>query len=58
MSKRTFQLVTGIVGGATAIAIAVVSYIQPENMAAINSAISIAGTAVMEICSQFVESEK
>lgn len=55
MSKKTFQLVTGIVGGVTAIAIAVVSYIQPENMAAINSAISIAGTAVVEICSQFVK---
>ena len=57
MTKKTFQLVTGIVGGVTAIAIAVVSYIQPSSMAAINSAISIAGTAVVEICSQFVRPE-
>lgn len=57
MTKKTFQLVTGMVGGVTAIAIAVVSYIQPSSMAAINSAISIAGTAIVEICSQFVKAE-
>jgi hypothetical protein len=57
MSKKTFNLVTGIVGGVQAIAVAVVTYIQPEFATAINSAIVVIGTAVIEACSQFVKAE-
>ena len=57
MSKKTFNLVTGIVGGVQAIAVAVVTYIQLEFATAINSAIVVIGTAVIEACSQFVKAE-
>ena len=57
MSKKTFQLVSGIVGGVQAIAVAVVTYASPEHATAINSAIVIIGTAVIEACSQFVNAE-
>ena len=58
MSKKTFNLVTGIVGGVQAIAVAVVTYTSPENATAINGAIVVIGTAVIEACSQFVKEEK
>lgn len=57
MSKKTFQLVSAIVGGVQAIAVAVVSYVNPEYSAAINGAIVIVGTAVIEACAQFVKAE-
>ena len=57
MSKKTFNLVTGIVGGVQAIAVAVVTYCSPEYATAINSAIVVIGTAVIEACSQFVKAE-
>jgi hypothetical protein len=57
MSKKTFQLISGIVGGVQAIAVAVVTYTSPENAAAINGAIVILGTAIIEACSQFVKPE-
>jgi hypothetical protein len=58
MSKKTFNLVTGIVGGVQAIAVAVVTYTSPEYATAINGAIVVIGTAVIEACSQFVKAEK
>ena len=57
MSKKTFQLVSGIVGGVQAIAVAVVTYVSPEHATAINGAIVVIGTAVIEVCSQFVKPE-
>lgn len=57
MSKKTFTLITGIVGGVQAIAVAVVTYTSPEYATAINSAIVVIGTAVIEACSQFVKPE-
>jgi hypothetical protein len=57
MSKKTFQLISGIVGGVQAIAVAVVTYTSPEYAAAINGAVVIIGTAVIEACSQFVKTE-
>ena len=50
MSKKTFQLISGIVGGVQAIAVAVVTYTSPEFATAINGAIVIVGTAVIEAC--------
>jgi hypothetical protein len=57
MSKKTFNLVTGIVGGVQAIAVAIVTYTSPEYATAINSSIVVIGTAVIEACSQFVKPE-
>ena len=57
MSKKTFNLVTGIVGGVQAIAVAVVTYTSPEYATAINSAVVVIGTAIIEACSHFVKAE-
>ena len=57
MSKKMFALVSGIVGGLQTIGVAVVTYTQPEYATAINSAIVIAGAAIIEICNLFTTSE-
>ena len=57
MSKKTFQLISGIVGGVQAFAVAVVTYTSPEYATAINGAIVIVGTAIVEACSQFIKAE-
>ena len=57
MSKKTFNLVIGILGGAAAITSAIVTYIQPIFAAQIVAGIGIASTAITEICSLFVEKE-
>ena len=57
MSKKMFALVSGIVGGLQTIGVAVVTYTQPEYATAINSAIVIAGSAIIEICNLFTTSE-
>ena len=57
MSKKVYNLVTGIIGGVEVIAIAVVTFINPAYAVAINTSIGIAGTAAIEVCSQFVKSE-
>lgn len=56
MSKKMFALVSGIVGGLQTIGVAVVTYTQPEYATAINSAIVIAGAAIIEICNLFTTS--
>lgn len=58
MSKKMFALVSGIVGGLQTIGVAIVTYTSPEYATAINSAIVIAGTAVIEICNLFSNEEK
>lgn len=55
MSKKVFALVSGIVGALQTAGVAVVTYTTPENATAINSAIVIAGTAVIEICNLFIK---
>lgn len=57
MSKRVFNLVTGIIGGVEVIAIAVVTFINPAYAVAINASIGIVGTAAIEVCNQFVKNE-
>ena len=57
MNKKTFALVSGIIGGVEAIAVAIVSYIQPGYMTEINAAIVIVGTAVLEVCNLFNKGE-
>lgn len=58
MSKKTFALISGIVGGLQTIGVAIVTYNQPQYATAINSAIVIAGAAVIEICNLFVTVDK
>ena len=59
MSKKVFNLVTAIVGALQAVGVAVVTYTSPEYATAINSAVVIAGTAIIEICNLFTkESEE
>ena len=57
MTDKTFELITAIVGGVEAIAVGIVTYINPVAAAAINASIVIAGTAIVEICGQFVKEE-
>lgn len=57
MSKKTYNLIVGILGGVSAIATAVVSYLQPSNTPAIIAAIGIMNTAIVEVCSLFVDKE-
>ena len=55
MSKKTFNLVTGIIGALQTVGVAVITYAEPAYATAINSAIVIAGTAAIEICNLFVK---
>lgn len=55
MTQRTYKLITAIVGGCETIAIGLVTYFAPEGATAINSAIVIGCTAVLEICANFVK---
>ena len=58
MSKKVFALITGIVGAAQTAGVAIVTYTEPAYATAINSAIVIAGAAIIEICNLFVKEEK
>lgn len=55
MSKKIFNLVTGIVGALQAVGVAIVTYTEPSYATAINSAIVVAGTAIIEICNLFTK---
>ena len=55
MSKKVFNLVVGISGGVATIAAALVAFFNPAYEAAIVASIGVAETAVVEICSKFVE---
>ena len=55
MSKKLYQLIVGVSGGACAIAIALVTYFDPAYSAAINGAIAIGETAIAEACALFVK---
>jgi len=58
MSKKVFNLVTGIIGALQTIGVAIVTYTEPAYATAINSAIVIAGTAAIEICNLFTTESK
>ena len=58
MSKKTFNLIKGIIVAVQTAGVAIVTYLNPEYAAAINSAIVIAGTAAIEICNLFVKESK
>jgi len=58
MSKKTLMLITGIVGGVSTIASAVVAFCGPAYEPAIIGAIEIGATAIIEACTLFVSSDK
>lgn len=55
MSKKVYALVTGIVGGAAAIASAIVTFCQPQYAVAIVAAIAVVNTATAEVCNLFTK---
>lgn len=57
MSKKTFRLITGILGGVAAITEAVVVYAEPAHQTAIVAAIPIVVTAVTEVLTLFKDKE-
>ena len=57
MTKKMFNLITGIVGALQTAGVAIVTYVNPEYATAINSAIVVIGTAIIEACSQFIKDE-
>ena len=57
MTKKVLALITGIVGGIQTAAVAAVTYFSPEYAAQINSAIVVAGAAIIEICQMFTNPE-
>jgi len=57
MKKKTYNLIVGIVGGVSTIAVALVTFFNPTYAVAINASIGIASTATVEICGQFVKDE-
>ena len=57
MSRKTFNLITGVSGGVATMVSAVIAYIQPAFTPAIIGAVGIAETAIVEICSLFLDKE-
>lgn len=55
MNKKLYNLIVGIVGGVSTIAVAMVTFFNPAYAVAINASIGIASTAAIEICAQFVK---
>ena len=55
MSKKMFTLITGIIGALQTAGVAIVTYTEPGYATAINSAIVIIGTAIIEACNLFVK---
>lgn len=57
MSKKTFNLVTGIITGVETIGVAIITFIVPPYAVAINAAIPIVGNAAIAACKLFVKEE-
>lgn len=49
------ELITGVVGGVSAIAVAVVTYVKPKHAVKINAAIPIVATAIIEVATIFLK---
>lgn len=58
MSKKTFALISGVVGAVQTASVAIVTYTCPEHATVINSSIVVAGTAIIEICTMYVKQEE
>lgn len=49
------ELIIGVTGGVSAIAVAVVTYIKPKQAVKINAAIPIIATAITEVATIFLK---
>jgi hypothetical protein len=58
MSKKVFNLITGLVTGLETISVAIVTFCGPSGAVAINAAIPIVGTAIITTCKLFVKDEE
>lgn len=58
MSKKMYRLIVGVSGGISAIAVAVVTFVDPEYASAINASIAVVEAGISEICSFFVKNEE
>lgn len=56
MSKKTYALLSAIIGGCGTIASAIVTYVQPAYATATVAAVGVASTAVIEIFNLFTDS--
>ena len=54
MTKKTYALIQGVVGGLATIAQAIVVFVNPLYAVAIVAAIGIVATAANEVCALFV----
>ena len=55
MTRKLFTMISSIVGGVEGIAIGIVTYCNPSMAVAINASIVIVGTAIIDVCAQFVK---
>lgn len=55
MKRKTFNLITSIIGGICAITSAIVAYINPNYCSGIVASITIINTALIEILSLFIK---
>ena len=58
MSKRTFNIVVGILTAVSTAAVAIVPIFWPDKVQIISSAITITFGAAIEICNLFVKPEE
>lgn len=58
MKKKTYALITAIIGGVSTIAVGIVTFFNPHYATPINAGIGIAATAALEICAGFVDTNK
>lgn len=57
MSKKTFAIVSGIVGAVQTAAVAIITSFDIPYAAEINSAIVVVGTCIIEVCTIFAKTE-
>lgn len=58
MSKKTFTLVSTLLGAVQAASVGLVTYFSPEHSTAINSAIIVVANAIIQACNYFVKPEE
>lgn len=49
------ELIVGVTGGVSAIAVAVVTYVKPKHAVKINAAIPVIATAIVEVATIFLK---
>lgn len=57
MNLKKYTLISTLIGALTTSGVAIVSYIEPSQMVAINSAIVIISTAITSAIEQFIRKD-